>query len=323
MKRVKLSIVIPAYNEAAVIRTFHEQLLIPELKKLPFTYEVIYVNDGSTDDTLAILTDMATRDKTIRVVSLSRNFGKELATTAGITTSTGDATILLDADGQHPPHLIGSFVKEWQNGAQVVIGVRGDAADYSPLKRLGSKLYNSLFTPALDTKTVANATDFRLIDRAVRDEFVRLKEHNRITRGLIDWLGFKRAYVAFDAPGRIAGKPTYSMRKLMQLAFHSITSLSIRPLLWLMWTGLTVTVVALLLGIFLLVEQFIMHDPLGLDFTGSALLGVFISFLVGIVLTSEGILGLYIANVQEQSRGRPLYIVDHAHSINVSTKEKS
>lgn len=320
---MRLSIVVPAYNEAAAIRTFHEQLLVPELKKLSLTYEVIYVNDGSIDDTLAILTDMAMHDKTIKVVSLSRNFGKELATTAGITVSTGDATLLLDADGQHPPHLIGSFVKEWQNGAQVVIGVRGDAADYSPLKRFGSKLYNSLFTSALDTKTVANTTDFRLIDRAVRDEFVKLKEHNRITRGLIDWLGFERAYVAFDAPDRIAGKPTYNMRKLMQLAFHSITSLSIRPLLWLIWTGLAVTVVALLLGVFLLIEQFIMHDPLGLHFTGSALLGVFIAFLVGIVLTSEGILGLYIANVQEQTRGRPLYVVDYVHSINVSTKEKS
>ncbi len=320
---MKLSIVIPAYNEAAVIRTFHEQLLVPELKKLSLGYEIIYVNDGSTDDTLVILTGMAARDKTVRVVSLSRNFGKELATTAGITASTGDATILLDADGQHPPHLIASFVKAWQNGAQVVIGVRGDAPDYSFFKRLGSRLYNRLFNPVLDAKTVANATDFRLIDRAVRDEFVKLKEHNRITRGLIDWLGFKRSYVAFDAPDRIAGTPTYSMRKLMQLAFHSITSLSIRPLLWLIWTGLTVTIVALLLGVFLLIEQFLMHDPLGLDFTGSALLGVFISFLVGIVLTSEGILGLYIANVQEQSRGRPLYVIDYAHSINVSTKEKS
>lgn len=317
---MKLSVVVPAYNEAVAIRAFHDRLLGPELTKLKIEREVIYVNDGSSDDTLAILTDMAAHDKTIRVVSLSRNFGKELATTAGIAASTGDATIILDADGQHPPRLIGKFIEQWQNGAQVVIGIRGDASDYRLMKRIGSKLYNTFFHSIFDTKMVANATDFRLIDRAVRDEFVKLKEHNRVTRGLIDWLGFKRAYVEFDAPDRIAGAPTYSMGKLMQLAFHSITSLSIRPLLWLIWTGIGVTAIAFLLGIFLLVEQIIMNDPMGLNFTGSALLGVFISFLVGIVLTSEGILGLYIANVQEQSRRRPLYVIDYSHSINVERK---
>lgn len=314
---MKLSVVIPAYNESASIRTMHDKLLMPELKKLAIEHEVIYVDDGSSDDTLAILTDIARQDKAIHVVALSRNFGKEIATTAGIAASTGDATIMLDADGQHPPALIGAFLREWEKGAQVVVGVRGDTPDYSVFKRLGSRLYNSVFNSVLDTKAVQNATDFRLIDRTVRDEFLKLPEKNRLTRGLIDWLGFKRAYVPFDAAIRIAGPPTYNFRKLVKLASHSIISLSLKPLFWLMWIGFSVTTISLLLGIFIIIEQILLSDPWTLNFTGSAMLGVFISFLVGIVLMSEGVIALYIANIHEQTRGRPLYVIDSTRSVNM------
>jgi dolichol-phosphate mannosyltransferase len=314
---MKLSVVIPAYNESASVRTLHEKLLVPELKKLKVEPEIIYVDDGSTDTTLSILTDIAEHDDTIRVVALSRNFGKEIATTAGIAASTGDATIMLDADGQHPPALIGQFVEEWQKGAQVVIGVRGDAPDYSLPKRLGSGLYNRVFNSVLDTKAAPNATDFRLIDREVREAFLRLPERNRLTRGLIDWLGFKRTYIPFDAAIRIAGPPTYSFRKLVKLASYSIISLSLKPLFWLIWTGFGVTIISFLLGLFIIIEQLILGDPWSLDFTGSAMLGVFISFLVGIVLMSEGVIALYIANIHEQTRARPLYIVDKKHSVNL------
>lgn len=314
---MKISVVIPAYNEAAGIEQFHKRLLLPALQDLDIESEIVYVDDGSHDGTLAIISEIGKSDKNVRVVALSRNFGKEIAVTAGIAASSGNATIILDADGQHPPSLIGSFVDEWKKGAQVVIGVRENVPDYSRLKRLGSRFYNKTFNSIIGSKAIANTTDFRLIDKDVREEFLKLTEQNRITRGLIDWLGFRRAYITFDAPERIAGKPTYSIHKLMQLAFHSITSLSIRPLLWLMWSGIVVTVSAFLLGGFLLIEQILMHDPMGLDFTGTALLSIFISFLIGIVLTSEGILGLYVANVQEQTRGRPLYVVNHKYSVNL------
>ena len=314
---MKLSVVIPAYNEAASLRTLHDKLLMPELKKLGVDPEIIYVDDGSNDATLKVLTDLAEHDKAVRVVALSRNFGKEVATTAGIATSTGDVTIMLDADGQHPPALIGQFVEAWKNGAQVVIGVRGNAPDYSRTKRLGSHVYNRVFNSVLDTKATPNATDFRLIDREVREAFLELPEHNRLTRGLIDWLGFKRAYIPFDAAIRIAGAPTYSFRKLMKLASYSIVSLSLKPLFWLLWIGSGVTVVSFLLGLFILIEQLILGDPWTLNFTGSAMLGVFISFLVGIVLMSEGIIALYIANIHEQTRNRPLYIIDKKHSVNI------
>lgn len=314
---MKLSVVIPAYNESASVRTMHEKFLMPELKKLDVDFEVIYVDDGSSDDTLTILTDIGEHDKDVRVVALSRNFGKEIATTAGIATSTGDATIILDADGQHPPALIGQFVEEWKKGAQVVIGIRRDTPGYSVFKRIGSHLYNKVFNSVLDTKAARNATDFRLIDREVREAFLELPEHNRLTRGLIDWLGFNRAYIPFNADVRIAGTPTYSFRKLVKLASHSVISLSLKPLFWLMWIGFSVTALSFTLGLFIFIEQILLGDPWSLDFTGSAMLGVFISFLVGIVLMSEGVIALYIANIHEQTRNRPLYIVDKKHSVNI------
>lgn len=317
---MKLSVVIPAYNESASVRTLHEKLLTPELKKLDMEAEIIYVDDGSSDDTLSILTEIAEHDKTVKVIALSRNFGKEVATTAGIAASTGDATIMLDADGQHPPALTGEFIEAWKDGAQVVIGVRGDAPGYSPLKRFGSWFYNHVFNSVLDTNTAPNATDFRLIDHEVREAFLQLRERNRLTRGLIDWLGFERAYIPFNAEIRIAGSPTYSFRKLMKLASYSIVSLSLKPLLWLSWIGLSVTVVSFLLGLFIIIEQLILGDPWSLDFTGSAMLGVFISFLVGIVLMSEGVIALYIANIHEQTRNRPLYVIDKKHSVNLEEK---
>jgi len=314
---MKLSVVIPAYNEAASLRTLHEKLLMPELEKLDAEVEVIYVDDGSSDDTLSIATDIAKDTPNVRVIALSRNFGKEIAITAGIAASTGGATIMLDADGQHPPALIGLFLEEWKKGAQVVVGIRGDTPGYSVFKRLGSHLYNNVFNSVLDTKAAQNATDFRLIDKEVREEFLKLPERNRLTRGLIDWLGFRRAYVPFNADIRIAGTPTYTFRKLVKLASYSIVSLSLKPLLWLIWIGLGVTTVSFLLGIFIIIEQIVLGDPWTLNFTGSAMLGIFISFLVGIVLMSEGVLALYIANIHEQTRARPLYVVDRKHSVNL------
>lgn len=315
---VLLSVVIPAYNESEGIEIFHERLLLPGITKaVKDAYEIIYVNDGSTDDTLTILTSIAKKDKHVRIVSLSRNFGKEVATSAGIEFATGDAILIMDGDGQHPPELIDDFVEKWKNGAQVVVGVRDSSQKEGVIKRWGSKLFYRLFNSVNGVQMQPGSTDYRLIDKSVQQEFIKLREHSRITRGLIDWLGFKRDYIYFNAPARLAGTASYSSTKLIGLAVNSFISLSLRPLFMLAWGGFLITFFSFAAGVFMLIEQFLLGDPLGLNFTGAALLGIFISFLVGLVLTSQGVLAIYLSHIHTHTQGRPLFVVDHSRSIGI------
>lgn len=314
---IELSVIVPAYNEEAGIQLFHESLLMPHVVDASKNYEIIYVDDGSDDNTLDILSKIAKQDERVKVVSLSRNFGKEVASSAGIKFASGKATLIIDSDGQHPPELIPEFMKKWRAGAQVVVGVRTSTQKESAIKSLGSTLFYRLLNSVNDVHMKPGSTDYRLIDQAVRKEFIKLHEHNRITRGLIDWLGFKRDYIYFEAPPRLAGKATYSPSKLLGLTVNSLASLSIKPLFVLAWVGFVVTIASLSLGIFILIEQFILNDPMDLNFTGAALLGVFITFLVGLVLTSQGVLAIYLSHVHTHAQGRPLYIVDDSKSIGI------
>lgn len=313
-----LSVVVPAYNEAEGIEAFHSELLMPVLKKVSGgSYEVIYVNDGSNDSTLDKLVSLAKKDKAIKVVNLSRNFGKEIATTAGIFQSTGEATVILDADGQHPPAKLQEFVDKWKAGAQVVVGVRNKQWHEGFVKSVGSKVFYQLFNSASGAELVPRSTDYRLITSDVREEFKTFTERNRITRGLIDWLGFQRDYVYFDSPERIAGQANYKVSQLVKLAMNSFISLSLKPLFFFGWVGVTITMLSLTLGIFIFIEQIILGDPLGLGFTGSALLGIFMSFLIGLVLTSQAILAAYVSHIHTQTQSRPLFVIDRSGSVNL------
>jgi dolichol-phosphate mannosyltransferase len=309
------------YNEEEVLNNFHDLLLRQVKKASGDSFEIIYVNDGSKDSTLSILSTIAAKDKKIKVVNLSRNFGKEIATTAGISVATGDATIIMDGDGQHPPALIAEFINRWRRGAQVVVGVRNSNQAEGIVKKWGSKLFYKLFNSTSGSEIVPRSTDFRLIDRSVRTEFLRFTERQRITRGLIDWLGFKRDYIYFDAPARMAGEASYKTRQLIKLAMNSFVSLSLAPLFFFGWIGIAITSLSLLSGIFILVEQFALDDPLNLNFTGSALLGILISFLIGLVLTSQGIIAVYLSHVHGQSQERPLFVIDSAHSIGIDVND--
>lgn len=318
-----ISIVVPAYNEEAGIEQFHSRLLSPALENTTdCTFEIVYVNDGSTDRTLELLAGIADRDQRVRVVNLSRNFGKEIATTAGISETHGDATVIMDADGQHPPALIGAFIDMWRNGAQVVVGVRRSNQKEGMVKKLGSAIFYRLLNAMSDMQTVPRSTDFRLIDRQVRDEFLKMPERNRITRGLIDWLGFQRDYVEFDAPPRLAGAASYTVSKLTRLALNSFTTLSLRPLFFFGYIGLFITLAAIVVGLFVFTEQILLGDPLGLNFSGSAMLSIFVSFLVGIVLMSQGIMALYLSHIHTQTQLRPLFVIDASRSINLDKRQR-
>lgn len=317
-----LSVVVPAYNESDGIEEFHNTLLVPALTKLKSTdtYEIIYVNDGSRDSTLDKLTSLATDNPHVHVINLSRNFGKEIATTAGITEAHGDAIMILDADGQHPPKLIPDFVKKWRSGAQVVVGIRQSNQKEGFIKHWGSKLFYQLFNSTAGVELVPRSTDFRLIDRAVQQEFIKCNERNRITRGLIDWLGFDRAYIEFASPARLAGEASYSTKQLIRLALNSFVSLSLKPLEILAGIGAIITTLAFVLGLAILIEQILLRDPLRLHISGAAMLGVFITFLVGLVMTAQGVIAIYIAHIYSQAQGRPLYIINKKGSVRVGEK---
>ena len=306
-----LSVVVPVYNESAGLLAFHDSLLRIVERVYPQAYEIIYCDDGSRDNSAAIIAGLQQHNPRILLLKLSRNFGKEIATTAGIDHATGRAIITLDADGQHPVNLIPEFIERWRAGSRVVIGLRTANQREGLIKRLGSKLFYSVFSRLTGIKLIAGSTDFRLIDRSVQREFMRMTERNRITRGLIDWLGYERAYIEFVANPRLAGEAGYSFQKLFKLAIDSMVSMSISPLYITAYIGAVILPAAVLIGIGMLVNL-LLHDPVHLRATGSAYVMVLLLFLVGVLLVSQGIIGLYLSHIHSETQNRPLYIIDQA-----------
>jgi len=307
-KNPLISLIIPVYNEAGNLVWHHEKILEFAAKQ-DLKLEIIYIDDGSTDNSLETIKTLMSDTQQVRYIALSRNFGKEAATSAGIKQSTGDVVVMIDADGQHPIEVLADFLDEWVRGADVVIGIRKDNEKEGFTKRYGSIVYNIILKFLADSTTVSGSTDFRLIDRKVVNEFNDLTERNRITRGLIDWLGFKRSYVEFKSPARHSGIATYSFKKLFKLALHSFTSQSTRPLQLTGLLGFIVTILSIITAVGLIIEKYALKDPLELAVTGTAVLALFLSFLVGLVLICQWLLALYIESIHSETQNRPLYII--------------
>lgn len=317
-----ISFVIPAYNESVNLPKL-QAALTSTAEAAGYHYEIIYCDDGSTDNTAELVKGWHQADSRVRRVRLSRNFGKESALAAGIATARGQATIMLDSDGQHPVSAIPEFIAAWKDGAQVVIGISADRQWQGAFKRIGSSIFHRLFNRFSDQPLTPDSTDFRLIDNEVQQAFLGLKENNRITRGLIDWLGFKRSYVSFTTNARTHGTATYSRRKLIGLAANSFVSLTTTPMYLFGYLGIFITTASFVLGLAIIIEQLLLEDPLNWNFTGTAMLGVLIVFLVGIVLLSQGILSLYISHIHTQSKQRPLYVIDYGASAGLQKPSKA
>jgi glycosyltransferase involved in cell wall biosynthesis len=303
-----ISIIVPIYNETENIQPIY-QAVQKATKKLPYDFEVIFVDDGSKDDSLQVLGGLRDKDKKVLVIELVRNFGKEIALTAGLHASSGHAAIMLDADLQHPPELIPEFIEKWEGGAEAVIGVRDGNHGRGWLMSALSKLFYKIVNRISDTAIVPNATDFRLIDQIIIEEFNSFTERNRLTRGLIDWLGFRHDQVYFTAPARFRGTASYSFTKLVRLAINGLVSHSLFPLKLAGYIGGVIILFSGPFGAFIFIERFVLNDPLGLSFTGPAILATLILFLVGIVLACMGLMALYIANIYDEVINRPLYVV--------------
>jgi dolichol-phosphate mannosyltransferase len=309
-----LSIVTPLYNEEDNVHLFFEKIQ-NTLKNLPYRSEIIFVDDGSNDATALKVASLNTDITPTKLVRFSRNFGKEAAVSAGLEQAGGDAAIIIDSDLQHPIEKIPEFVKKWEKGADVVIGVRTSHGHNSRLKRWGSESFYKIINKVSETEIMPHATDFRLVDREVIDHFNSMTEHNRITRGLIDWLGFDRAYVRFKANERLHGEASYTYQKLIKLAISTFISHSFFPLRFAGYLGVFIMIISGALGAFVLVEDLILNDPWGLQISGVAMLALVILFLVGIVLGCLGLFGLYVASIHDEVSNRPVYVVRKKNKV--------
>ncbi len=310
-KKPLISIVVPMWNEAESLPFLYKSLTTVTkrlAKREGYRFEYIFVDDGSTDNSVEIITALARQSSEVRIIEFSRNFGKEIAVTAGIHAAQGDAVIMLDADLQHPVELLPEFLQKWRAGAEVVVGVRRHYGRQSVWKRFTSWLFYKSLAKISHTVIVPGATDYRLIDKQVVAAFNQLSEHNRMTRGLIDWLGFRREYIYFTPEPRHYGQAGYSFNKLLGLAVNSFVSLSLFPLRLAGYLGIFITATAGLGGLFIVVEDFMLDDPLNLKFSGPAMLAVLNMFWIGIVLSALGLVALYIASIHTEVINRPLYI---------------
>ncbi len=300
----KISIVIPMMNEAEGIHYLFATL-IPILQNLPYTFEIVVVNDGSTDSTLQKLQDLQKNLPNLIVVDLSRNFGKEAALVAGFKNTTGDAAITLDADLQDSPHLIGEMIQKWQEGYEIVSVVRKHRSEDTFLHRMNVKLFYKTINMMSDTKITPNIRDYRLMCREAVDAFVNLPERSRFNKGLFAWLGFKEYQIFQELGDRAAGTSKWNFRKLLGLAVNGIISFSSAPLRIWCYIGFLTAFCAFIYGLFIIIRTLVF----GVQVHGYASLVVFILFFSGLNMLSVGILGEYIARIFNETKQRPLYLI--------------
>ena len=300
-----ISCILPAFNEAGTLNAMLAALS-DELRRHFRRWEIIVVNDGSSDDT-EIRVAPWLRGRNVRYVSLSRNFGKEAALTAGIDRARGDLVLLMDADLQHPPALIADMLRAWREGADMVYTVRATRGGESFLKKLGTRIFYRVVNAGSAVPIPANAGDFRLLDRAVVDALKSLPERNRFMKGLYAWVGFRSVAVAYEPNERHAGDSSFSMRGLSRLAITGVTAFTNAPLRLWSAVGAAIAVGALLGGLWFIVE----HYTFGADVPGWATLAVSMMFFSGVQLLSIGILGEYVGRIFDEVKQRPVYLVRH------------
>jgi glycosyltransferase involved in cell wall biosynthesis len=301
-----ISIVAPIFCEEKNIFNLYERLERITGTLSNYQWEYIFVNDGSVDNSYEELKKLVQLNKKVKVLNLTRNFGKEIALSAGVEAASGCAVITLDADLQHPPELIPNMIKKWEEGIEIVSTIRKKNKKQPLVRTVGSSLFYWIMKQISDIEVISQTTDFRLIDRKVADVFKKITEKSRMYRGIIDWMGFKKEYIPFDADSRIEGKPVYSYRKLLTLALNSITSFSLFPLKIAGFLGLFITIMSGLLLCIMLPTRFIFGSSF---FSPLFILGTANTFLVGLVLVCLGIIALYIGGIHSEVINRPLYIV--------------
>lgn len=300
-----ISYVLPVFNEAAGIRTFHERLTDAARTRPDLTFEFIYVNDGSRDDSLALLTELAAADPAVKVLDFSRNFGHQMAITAGLDHARGDAVIVMDTDLQDPPAVSLELVAAWEAGAEVVYAQRRTRRD-TAFKRFTAHSYYRLLRRFADVDIPVDTGDFRLLDRKAADQLRSHRERNRFVRGLVAAMGFRQAAVPFDRDDRTTGATNYPLPKMLRLAADGVTSFSTVPLKMITRLGLVTVILALLGIVYALVLRIFLPE---ISVPGWTLLMIMVLFLGGVQILSLGVIGSYVGRIYTQVQQRPLYIV--------------
>jgi len=304
-ERELLSLVVPVFNEAGVIGAFYDRAS-KALGSIPaMEYEILFVDDGSRDDSYAQLAALAAKDDHLRIIKFSRNFGHQIAITAGIDRARGHCVVVIDADLQDPPELIVAMVDRWREGYDVVYGVRADRAGESRMKLLTASLFYRLLNRIAKIEVPVDVGDFRLMSRRATDQLKELREKDRFVRGLVSWIGFRQTGVPYHRDRRYAGETKYPFAKMVKFAFDGITSFSTVPLKLATWFGYAASTLA-----FLYMMSVFVQKALGITVQGWATVMVAMLFLGGVQLISLGIIGEYIGRIFTELKPRPMYIVE-------------
>jgi dolichol-phosphate mannosyltransferase len=306
----KYSLVLPVFNEEAAIPELVRRLAVL-LDRLDGPSEVIFVNDGSRDRSYQLLLDAQAAEPRFKVVNLSRNFGHQLAITAGMDLASGEAVIVLDSDLQDPPEVVIAMIEQWKRGFDVVYGVRTAREGEGLLKRLTAGLFYRLLRMASSTDIPADAGDFRLVGRSALNALRGMREHNRFVRGMSGWVGFRQTGVEYVRHARAAGESKYPLRQMVRLALHAMIGFSDLPLRLSVWTGMAISTGALLYGLYVIV-LWAAGWRLVEGWTSTI---VVLAFLGGVNLVMTGVVGLYVGRIHEEVKNRPLYVVSALHGF--------
>jgi dolichol-phosphate mannosyltransferase len=301
---IDYTIIVPVYNEEAVIAACHERLT-QVMSAVQGTYELLFVNDGSHDKSILILKEIASSDKHVQVVDFSRNFGHQIAISAGFASARGKAIVVIDADLQDPPEVIPDMIAKWKEGYEVVYGKRAKREGESAFKKATSKLYYRLLSSITDVTIPVDVGDFRLIDRKVCDALNQLKEKHRYVRGLISWLGFKQTEVTFTRAPRFAGSTKYPLKKMISFAMDGIISFSSKPLKLATVPGVVMSLCGFIYFLVIIFQKIFLHTTV----VGWASTMCAILFLNGYTLIVLGIIGEYLGRLFDEAKGRPLYVI--------------
>lgn len=299
-----ISIVVPMYFEEEVAQECYNRLK-SVMDKTGYDYEFVFVNDGSTDRTIDILTEIALKDKRAKVINFARNFGHQNAVTAGIDYAKGDAIVIIDADLQDPPEVIPLMIEKWKEGYEVVYGKRKTRKGETWFKLVTAKYFYKFLNYMSEIDIPKDTGDFRIIDRKVADVFQQMTERNRFIRGMISWVGFKQTYIEYERDERFAGETKYPLKKMLKFASDGIISFSTKPLKMVMILGFLSVFVSIAVLLYALIVKIfgINVEP------GWTSIMVAITFFSGIQLLGLGIVGQYLARIYDESKNRPIYIV--------------
>lgn len=316
-QRQLISIVAPVFNEEIVLPEFH-QAVSEVLSGLPFDFEIAYVNDGSSDNTLRIIKELGQSDNRITLIDLSRNFGKEIALTAGLQKAVGDAVIVIDTDLQDPPGLIPELIREWQNGYDVVYAKRTHRRGESLLKRITAHFFYRIIQRINNVTIPEDTGDFRILSRRAVNALNTFSEQHRFMKGLFSWIGYRQKAIYYQRDARLAGKTKWNYWRLWNLALDGITSFTIAPLKISTYVGLLTAIGAFAYGIYMIIDTLLHGNPV----PGYPSLIVIILMLGGVQLMAIGILGEYLGRIFNETKRRPLYFInEYLPSSQASTRQ--